>query len=72
MNKPVIRIYLANGDFSDREMNDEEYNQHLKDVEQLEAAREAEIKAEKKRQAALTKLEALGLNLDDLKALGLG
>jgi hypothetical protein len=48
------------------------------EIEELEKLREnaadrleAEKQAEAAKEAAKTKLEALGLNLDDLKALGL-
>ena len=70
MTRPIIRIY-TDGIPLDREMNDEEYAQHLKDLAQLEAEKNATVEAQAKREAALSKLAALGLTADDLKALGL-
>jgi len=45
MTKPIIRIYTSSDTFIDREMNDEEYAQHLKDVSEFET-RQAEAKAQ--------------------------
>jgi hypothetical protein len=71
MSRPIVRIYQGEGQFIDREMNDEEYEQHLKDVEQFEIKKaEAEAKAQAKATAE-AKLAALGLTTEDLKALGL-
>jgi len=71
MNKPTIRIYQGNGEFIDREMNDEEFVQYEADqaAETIRQA-EAESKADAKAQAE-AKLAALGLTTEDLKALGL-
>ena len=70
MIKPLIQI---GNDV--REMTDEELNQwqadEVKAQEELEAKAQAEAEAEVKRLTALTKLEALGLTTDDLRALGL-
>lgn len=71
MAKPQVRIYTESGIFIDREMNDEEYEQHLLDLaksKQIDAIEKARIA---KRKEALAKLEALGLDEEDLKALGL-
>ena len=72
MTRPIIRIHdLENDEVIDREMNDAEYEQHLKDVAKEEARKaEEEAKAEAKT-AAEGKLAALGLTTDDLRALGL-
>lgn len=72
MTRPTIRIHdLSTDEVIDREMNDVEHEQYLKDVAK-EEARKAEIiaKAEAKAQAE-AKLAALGLTTEDLKALGL-
>ena len=55
-----------------RPMTDSELAQYQTDY--TSATLEAKVKAEEevKKQAAKAKLEALGLNADDLKALGLG
>lgn len=66
MSRPIVRIYQGEGEFIDREMNDEEYNQHLKDIEQFEIKKaEAEAKATAK--AAL--LERLGITQDEANLL---
>ena len=72
MTKPIIRIHdLATDEVIDREMNDAEYAQHLKDVAKEEARlAEVEAKADAKAKAE-GKLAALGLTTDDLRALGL-
>ena len=75
MSRPQVRIYTGEGQFIDREMNDDEFAQYQLDQADR-AARdktkaEEEAEAASKRQAALGKLEALGLTTDDLKALGL-
>lgn len=70
MANPMIRINDGE-QIIDREMTDEEFAQHLKDQE-IVAADKAAIKlAQDKRDAALTKLQDLGLSFEDLKALGL-
>ena len=76
MTKPMIRIHnIETDEVIDREMNDAEYQQYLKDVAESEAKKaEAEAKAQAKAQAEATaegKLAALGLTTDDLRALGL-
>jgi hypothetical protein len=72
MTKPIIRIHdLETDEIIDREMNDAEYEQHLKDVAK-EEARKAEEEAKVTAKAtAEAKLAALGLTTDDLRALGL-
>jgi hypothetical protein len=72
MKRPIISIY--NCDTSEnivREMNDAEFAQYQKDVETAQARQaQLEAKAEAKA-AAQAKLEALGLTVEDLQALGL-
>ena len=74
---PTIKIHNATtNEVIEREMNDEELKQYKND-EALEKERiefQAISEAEKaaKKAAAEAKLAALGLDADDLKALGLG
>ena len=72
-----IGIYdHATGETIVREMTPEETAQRDAEIAQWKAAKEAkalaEQEAEAKKTAALAKLEALGLEVDDLKAIGLG
>jgi hypothetical protein len=69
---PTIKIHNAEtGEIIEREMNAEEIaDMELRYAEKL-ARLAAEEEAKAKRQAALDKLAALGLDTDDLKALGL-
>jgi hypothetical protein len=71
MSRPQIRIYTGEGQFIDREMNDEEYDQYEIDQAETKARKQAESEVAKKRADALSKLTELGLTTDDLKALGL-
>jgi hypothetical protein len=76
MSKPSITIYdHATGDTVVREMDDIEYAEHLLVIEEVQAAKNAaQLEADKteiNRASATSKLEALGLSADDLKALGL-
>lgn len=66
MSRPEVRIYTGNGEFIDREMNDEEYAQHLIDVAESEKRKEIAA-AKAKARAAL--LERLGLTEDEAKLL---
>jgi len=70
--KPMVRIHdLKSNEVIDREMNDFEFAQYQANQAQAEAEKaEAEAKAQAKA-AAQAKLEALGLTVDDLTALGL-
>lgn len=73
MSKPMIRIHnTETNEIIDREMNDDEFNLHNALMAKLQE--EDDLKAQKEAQKieALSKLESLGLNLQDLKALGLG
>jgi len=71
MKKPMVRIAELDGTVIDREMNDEEFAQYQIDVANGEAKAEAEAEAATKKEAAEAKLAALGLDADDLRALGL-
>jgi hypothetical protein len=66
MTKPEIRIYTGDGQFIDREMNNQEYAQWEIDQATVVAEAEAEAKllADK---AAL--LERLGITQDEAKLL---
>lgn len=66
MSNPFIQI----GD-EVREMNDAEFAQYEKDLATAEAQKQLETDKAAAKAAALAKLEALGLTVDDLKALGL-
>ena len=66
MSKPQVRIYTGNGEFIDREMNDEEFAQW-----QLDSAK-AQAKAEAANQASLAKatlLQKLGITEEEAKLL---
>jgi hypothetical protein len=65
----MVREVLTDGTVIDREMNDAELAQSEKDTLMIEQKIQAAAEAEAKRNAALAKLEALGLTPDDLKAL---
>jgi hypothetical protein len=72
MERPIISIHDAEGNETQRPMNDEEYAQFLIDYEAAKAKEAAEKTALETKAAAEAKLAALGLTADDLKALGLG
>ena len=72
MTKPTIRIHnVTTDEIVDREMTDAEFEvyqaQQVIDAAELAALAEAEAAKE----TAQAKLTALGLTIDDLKALGL-
>lgn len=64
-------INVATGEETWRDYTDEEIAEVEKAQAEATARAQAEAEAEAKRQAALSKLAALGLSADDLKALGL-
>jgi len=70
--RPMIRIHdLIANEIIDREMNDAEFAEYqAKQAAQVIAEAEAQAKAQAKA-AAESKLAALGLTTDDLRALGL-
>lgn len=63
---------LATGEVLEREMTAEEVEQLQADQQVQQQLEAAKAEAEQKRQAAIAKLETLGLTVDDLTALGLG
>lgn len=72
MARPIVRIHdTATDEVIDREMNDDEFAQYeIDQANYLAKETEAQAKADAKA-AALAKLEALGLTVEDLSALGL-
>jgi hypothetical protein len=69
---PIIRIHdLATNKIIDREMTADEYAEYLAQKASDDAEAEKKAKLEADKEAAKSKLEALGLTADDLKALGL-
>ena len=71
MTKPIHKIYQGDGTFIERPFTDEEMIVWEKDQAEEIARKQAIVEAQAKRSAALAKLAALGLEEDDLKALGL-
>jgi hypothetical protein len=74
MNK-VVEIFALTNEIIERESTEAESEQREADRQafegQLAAKAQAEAEAQAKRLVALAKLEALGLDEADLKALGL-
>jgi hypothetical protein len=72
MTKSIIKIHnVETGEITEREINAEEIAQQKIDEAVFEA-RQAEIQAKAQAKvAAQAKLEALGLTVEDLQALGL-
>jgi len=67
MTKPIIRIHdLETDEIIDREMNDAEYEQHLRDVAK-EEARKAEAEAKATARQAL--LDKLGITQEEAQLL---
>ena len=66
----MIRINTGT-EIIDRQMNAEELEQWQKDQLQGQAKQQAELDKAAKKAAAESKLAALGLEPDDLRALGL-
>ena len=72
MNREISIYDHLTGETIVREMTDEEQAQFDAEIAALEATRlVAEAEAKAKKEATETKLAALGLTADDLKALGL-
>lgn len=72
MTRPIKVIHNAEtGEITERQYNDEEMAQWEADKAASEAKTQELAQAEAKKAAALAKLKALGLDEDDLKALGL-
>lgn len=67
MSRPIIKILdLETNQEIEREMNDAELEQHLKDKADFEARKQAEAEAQAKRQALLDKL---GITAEEAKLL---
>ena len=64
--RPLVRIYTGNGEFIDREMNDDEFNQHEIDLAAHQAKQIEEQTKLAQRQAIA---DRLGLTADELKIL---
>ena len=72
MTRPEILIHnIETNEIIVREMNDKELAQFEQDGLDYEQEKLAVIQADAKKAAAEAKLAALGLDADDLKALGL-
>jgi|LakMenEpi03Aug12_release.lakeMendotaPanAssembly.Ray.scaffolds.fasta_scaffold3574079_1 hypothetical protein len=68
----LIKIHnVETGEIIERPMDDDEIQKLTKAREEFIERQEIKAEAAAKRTAALAKLEALGLDEDDLKALGL-
>jgi hypothetical protein len=66
MKKPLVRIYSADNEFIDREMNDEEFAQYKIDqTANADRRAEAEIKEAAKQKI----LDRIGLTTDELKTI---
>ena len=71
MSRPLHKIYQSDGTFIERPFTDEEMIVWEKDQADEVARKQAIMEAAAKKAAAEAKLAALGLDADDLKALGL-
>ena len=66
MTRPIISIHDADGNETQRPMNDEEYAQWEKNAQEAKAIEDAKIKAEADKIALLAKL---GISADEAKLL---
>jgi hypothetical protein len=66
MTRPIISIHDADGNETQRPMNDEEFSQWEKDAAEAKAIEEAKIKAETDKAALLAKL---GISIEEAKLL---
>ena len=66
MTRPIISIHDADGNETQRPMNDKEYTQWEKNAEQAKGIEDAKIKAEADKAALLAKL---GITADEAKLL---
>lgn len=71
MTNPINRIYQQDGTFIDRPFTEEELAQALKDKAEADALIQANAERAAKKATVEAKLAALGLDSDDLRALGL-
>lgn len=66
MSRPTVRIYTGEGEFIDREMNDDEFAQY--EIDEANATkRKAEAQAKESARQAI--LDRLGLTADEAKLL---
>ena len=66
MKRPQVRIYTGNGEFIDREMKDDEFDQYKIDEKEA-AAQKAEIAAKEIARQAI--LDRIGLTVDELQTI---
>ena len=66
MTRPIISIHDADGNETQRPMNDEEYAQWEKNAEEVKAIEDAKIQAEADKELLLAKL---GITADEAKLL---
>jgi phosphoenolpyruvate carboxylase len=66
MKKPTVRIYTGDGEFIDREMNNDEFAQYK--IDQAVAAT-VKAEAEAKEAARQAILDRLGLTADELQTI---
>jgi hypothetical protein len=72
MSKPLVRIHNTETDeVIDREMTDNEFKIYESNAKKQEEYEKVQAKEENNKLIAQSKLEALGISLDDLKALGI-
>jgi len=72
MPKPTVRIHnTETNEVTDREMTDAEYKTSLIEQELAAKRKQDYLDQAKLKEEAKAKLGALGLTIDDLKALGL-
>jgi len=72
MTRPFTNDFNAlTGEYTSREINDDELIQYEKDIATAEVKKQLEAKQAAAKAAAEAKLAALGLTTEDLKALGL-
>lgn len=66
MTRPEIRIYIGDGNFIDRKMNDLEFDQYLIDQEEVLKAKEAQKLALAKKEEILNRL---GITAEEAKLI---
>lgn len=72
MTKPTVRIHNTETDeVIDREMTDAEYETYLAEQEMAATRKQNYLDKIAAKESAMAKLAALGLDIDDLNALGL-
>lgn len=66
MTRPLVRIYIGEGEFLDREMNDAEFAQWELDQQKIQAEKAELIE---KANAKVALLERLGITEDEARLL---